>query len=312
LTRNLTHGARNQARLFLCWGLLLSGSAHAGLNFCDRAQQLTPGQQDLLFRFAGIIKSELELSGASSALLARSGLNLSRFDQRYSHAGISLRASENGPWSVRQLYYACDEKRPRIFDQGMTGFVLGAENPGQSFISVLLLPLAATEAMSHSAADRRQALAPLSPVYSANAYAYSTRYQNCNQWLIELLAQAWGGPFKEDGPGPRVSAQQWLHEQGYQPTLIQAGPLADIAGWIPWLHTDDHPAQAVIDRRFEVSMPASIEQFVRSRYPETRRIEFCRKGRDVVIRRGWTPLGDDCQAQVLDEHIVLDETRPVR
>ncbi|MBV8468627.1 MAG: DUF2145 domain-containing protein [Burkholderiaceae bacterium] len=313
------HGKRVTARVGLRFSLsfglfagltLCSPAAHAGLvNFCDKDQHLSPGQQDLLFSFAGLIKAELERSGVSSALLARSGLNLSRFDQRYSHAGISLKASENGPWSVRQLYYACDEKRPRIFDQGMAGFVLGADNPKHSFISVLLLPPDATQAMSQSAADKRLALASLGPTYSANAYAFSTRYQNCNQWLIELLALAWGGPFDAAGQNPREQAQRWLRLQNYRPTPIHAGPLADFAALIPWLHTDDHPEQDLRERRFQISMPTAIEAFVHARYPATQRLEFCRRGREVVIRRGWTPLPEDCSAEGDDEHVLLSQTR---
>ena len=35
------------------------------------------------------------------------------------------------------------------------------------------------------------ALALLGREYSANAYPFSPRYQNCNQWVAELLATAW-------------------------------------------------------------------------------------------------------------------------
>ena len=81
---------------------------------CDQPERLSPAQKDTLLRFGGIVKSELEKSGQRVALISRSGIDLSRFAVRYSHAGVSLKASENTPWSVRQLYFACDEQRPRI------------------------------------------------------------------------------------------------------------------------------------------------------------------------------------------------------
>ena len=86
------------------------------------------------------MKAELDQSGAQMALVSRSGLALQRLDQRYSHAGVSLKASDNTPWSVRQLYYACDEQRPRLFDQGMSGFVMGANDPDEGYLSIVLLP----------------------------------------------------------------------------------------------------------------------------------------------------------------------------
>jgi hypothetical protein len=71
------------------------------LQFCGRASPLTARQQDRLLRVAAILKDELEASGASVALVARSGLDLQRFRVRYSHAGVSLKSSANAHWSVR-------------------------------------------------------------------------------------------------------------------------------------------------------------------------------------------------------------------
>ena len=107
---------------------------------CDQPERLSPAQKDTLLRFGGIVKEELEKSGQRVALISRSGLDLSRFAMRYSHAGVSLKASENTPWSVRQLYFACDEQRPRIFDQGMSGFVLGLNEPALGYVSIVFLP----------------------------------------------------------------------------------------------------------------------------------------------------------------------------
>ena len=58
-----------------------------------------------------------------------------------------------------------------------------------------------------------------------------------------------------------------LIEAGYVPTVLEVGgqPLVWLAGQIRWLHTDDHPADDLAAARFRVSMPASIEGFVRVR-----------------------------------------------
>ena len=110
--------------------LFASAGAWAGIpTFCDRADKVTAADQDRVLRFAAAVKDELARSGASLALVARAGLDLSRFGLLYSHAGIALKNNPDGPWAVRQLYYACDESRPRLFDQGMSGFVLGADAP---------------------------------------------------------------------------------------------------------------------------------------------------------------------------------------
>jgi len=284
------------------------------LGHCVAPPPLSAAQQDRLLRFAGIVKAELEGSGQRLALVARSGLDLSRFDQRYSHAGISLQASEHAPWSVRQLYYACDEGRPKVFDEGLAGFVLGTDDPAMGFVSALLLPVAAAAPVERSAADNRVALELLGDRYSANAFAFSAKYQNCNQWVMELLARAWGtaadgeGTGEDSGEGARPRAQRWLQSRGYAPTVFDVGnPLwMALGSLMPWLTNDDHPPEDLAAARYRVSMPASIEAFVQARVPGATRLEFCHDGRRVVVRRGWVPIAEGCRPAAGDQVIALE------
>lgn len=294
-------------------------AAHAGvLRYCDEPAELSAAQQDTLFRFSAIIKAELERAGQRVALIARSGTDLGRFGQRYSHAGVSLQDSANAPWSVRQLYYDCDEGRPRLFDQGMAGFVFGTADPAVGHVSVVLLPEAAATALARVVKDDRQALRLLGTTYSANAYAFGHRYQNCNQWVAEALAVAWGGLGEsadlatDPSTGPsaalRADAQGWLQARGYAPAVFEVGNplLMALAGLLPWLHTIDHPQDDLRRQRFVVSMPASIEAFVRDTVPGARRIEFCHAARQVVVRHGWEPMGEGCTSGAYDTVIPLD------
>ena len=75
-------------------------------NFCDRTHTLTAGQQDTLLRFAAVVRETLSETDAEAVLISRSGLDLSRFDIRYSHAAVAWRG-DTGRWTARQLYYAC-------------------------------------------------------------------------------------------------------------------------------------------------------------------------------------------------------------
>ena len=196
--------------LAIAWAIALAlvpwGAAHASsTRFCDEPVPLTAEQKDKLFRFGAVIKDELEASGESLAFIARSGLDLGRFGVRYSHAGLSLKTGLSTPWSVRQLYYACDERRPRVFDQGISGFLLGLNDPSIGYVSIVFVPPAQAAAMESAALDNRRALQLLGATYSANAYPFSLKYQNCNQWLMELLATTWGR--LERGDQARAQAQ---------------------------------------------------------------------------------------------------------
>ncbi|MFT4100089.1 MAG: DUF2145 domain-containing protein [Burkholderiaceae bacterium] len=288
-------------------------AAHASIAFCDRPPELNAAQQDRLLRFAALIKRSLDDSGRRIALVARSGMDLGEMGVRYSHAGISLRDSANTAWSVRQLYFACDERRSRLFDQGLSGFVLGLDPTGAGYVSIVQVPPSHDARLADAALDNRIALNLLAGAYSANAYPFSTQYQNCNQWVIEMLAAAWGGlaggdADRRDDPALRGRAQRWLADSGYQPSLFRVAhrPMIWASAFVPWVHTRDHPDEDVDDKRFYVSMPASIEDFVHARVPGATRTEFCLSDTRIVIRHGWAPIADGCEAVDGDTVVALD------
>lgn len=297
------------------------GASAGALQYCTGPVGESAARQGQLLVLAAQVKQALAEAGEPVALLSRSGLDLSRFGQVYSHAGLALRDSANSPWSVRQLYFACAEGQSRVFDEGLAGFVRGAGAAERPRIALVLLPPAAGAALAAAALDNRRALALLHPRYSANAHAYSTLYQNCNQWVAELMATAWAAPAAAASapalantaaatppmsapaaPRPRsapvasrAAAQAWLRAQGYQPVLFQAGPWRGLSLFSPYLHEDDHPPEAAARGEQAVSMPASLEAWVQRQWPGARRLEWCLSGHRVVARSGWQPLDDACQ-----------------
>lgn len=286
--------------------LFASAGAWAGIpTFCDRADKVTAADQDRVLRFAAAVKDELARSGSSIALVARAGLDLSRFDLVYSHAGIALKDNPGGPWAVRQLYYACDESRPRLFDQGMSGFVLGADAPTHGHVALLFPPGQDSAQLERAALDKPLALALLGDSYSANAYAFGTRYQNCNQWVAELIAFAWG--HLAGSSAPRARAQAWLRAQGYAatPVKIPSHWMMFAGQFVPLVHVDDHPLDDIYALALHISVPTTIETFVHREAPQTRRVELCHDERHIVVHRGWEALGAGCDPLPGDEMIDL-------
>jgi len=286
--------------------LTASAGAWAGLpTFCERETDISAAEQDRVLRFAGAVKDELNRSGSRVAVIARAGLDLSRFGLLYSHAGIALRDNPGGRWAVRQLYYACEESRPQLFDQGISGFALGADAPSRGHIALLFPPEDQAAPLEQAALDRRLALSLLAGQYSANAYAFGTRYQNCNGWVAELIASAWGR--LDTNEHAREHAQQWLREQGYT-----AGPVKIPSHWmmfagqfVPLVHLNDHPLEDAHALALHVSVPASIEAFVHKQAPQTRRVELCHANGRIVVRRGWEALGAACEPGPGDEVIPM-------
>jgi hypothetical protein len=278
-------------------GLLISGSAQAlSFEVCDRPKEPSADQRDVMLRFSAIVRAELAASQQQVALIARSGLDLSRIHARYSHEGVALKDNEGQPWSVRELYYSCADHKPRVFDEGFSGFVMGTDDPDNGYVSLVFLPAGRAQALRATAVDKHHALGVLGASYSANAYPFSARHQNCNQWVMELLADAWGPGDEGSDADARRRAQAWLRAQGYLPTVftVSAHPMTWLPDLVPWLSNDDHPPEEVAHNRYNVSMPSSIETFVQALVPEARRVEICHAGRRVGLHRGWDEIAPGC------------------
>jgi hypothetical protein len=278
---------------------------------CDRPREPSADEKDVMLRFGALVREALVASGHDVALIARSGLDLHRLDVRYSHEGIALKDSAASPWAVRELYYACEDHRPRVFDEGLAGFLMGTDDPQASWASLVFPPPEQAATLRTAALDKRQSLAVLGASYSANAYAFSTVHQNCNQWVMELIASAWGagdGAAQDDAFMARERAQHWLRAQGYLPTVftVSAHPMMWLADVMPWMANDDHPPHELAHNRYNVSMPSSIETFVQAKAAGATRMEFCHVGRHVVIHEGWSDIAEGCVAGLGDRVIELE------
>ena len=143
--------------------------------FCGNFKPQTVQQQDRVLQFAAVVRQALQDSGEQVALISRSGLDLGRFGLRYSHSGVLLAHEDDVPWSVRQLYYDCEVGKPRLFDQGLAGFLVSAETPDLAFVSIVFLPKDHAATLREAARDRARFAPLLAAQYSANAYPFSLR-----------------------------------------------------------------------------------------------------------------------------------------
>ncbi len=297
--------SRGATRLLLAAGLslLLLAPARAGTELlCTAEREPTVAQQARALRFSAALRELLMEGGQDLALVARDGLDLRRFGQRYSHAGLALRDNPAGPWAVRQLYFDCDSGQPRLFDQGLAAFVQGGQRAGQGFVAVLLLPAQATEALRAVALDNARALQLLHPAYSANAYVFGLRFQNCNQWLAELLAAAWGDA--QD----RREAQQWLRAQGYEGTVIQlpGRPWLWLAAFSPWLHLQEHPEDDLAAARQRISLPQGLMDWLLQRFPQARRVDVCERAEGLLVREGGFRPDEPCAERPGDRWVAAE------
>lgn len=297
----------------LCFGLKPARASFLACPSPEDAALPSAADWGLHLAMAQAVEEALRGEGSELAIVSRAGLNLRSMGQGYSHTGFLRAPTGKGaarPWTVRQLYWDCETAQPRIFDEGLASFV-AAKAPGTwPRLSVLWWPAVGLDerrgqepaaVLARAVADEHLALRLLSPRYQAHAHAWSQHTQNCNQWLVEMLAAAFGG--KHD----RAGAHTWLRAQGYEPAVVQL----PWAGWLwaaavmPHLGLQHHPKEDLQALQLQLSLPSSVEAFVRRRWPEVQRTEWCQRGQELVVRSGWQPLDEACTPAAGDRRVAL-------
>ena len=210
----------------------------------------------------GITRSLVELLDAchaTVALVARAGSDLSvnTFDgeiPHYTHVGIALR--RGSAWRVHHLVNTHEGPEGHLYDQPLLHFF--RDDPIEYSVGVLV----PSRPLQHEIArviesPLREALH--TRAYSRIAYPYSTRYQNSNQWVAEIIGAAQGGGTT------RTEVQQLLAARGLAPSAVLGIGLArQLGARLISRNTrfDDHPVEARMSGRFEFLLESSLRRYV--------------------------------------------------
>jgi hypothetical protein len=158
----------------------------------------------------------LDRTGAELAIVGRIGSDQSERGIRYTHAGLAWRDHPAGRWHFVHLLNHCGSARSELFDDGPVTFFM--ERPFR-YDAWVMVP---DEELQQSLLEllRRGVDGRLhEPRYSSIAHPFRTRFQNSNQWLLELIALA----LHPDGPSTRERAQQVLRLEGFEPERVRLG-----------------------------------------------------------------------------------------
>lgn len=192
--------------------LLLPLGLHAGTP-CE-TKELTPAQLRSAMTMAYRTWQQLEENQVKVAIVGRVGSDLSEHGLRYSHLGFVMRDHPKGKWIFTHELNRCATEGSAIFDEGLANFYL--DNP-LVYEALLIAPDPALQDKLAELLSGPQVLAMHEPKYSMIAHPFSTRYQNSNQWALELLAVALAAPGEITS---RTQAQAFLKRQNYQPDPI--------------------------------------------------------------------------------------------
>ena len=208
----------------------------------------------------------LEASGERLALIGRVGSDLSKHKLRYSHMAFVWRDHPKGRWSVVHMLNQCGTANSALFDEGLGNFF---NDDPFAYEALLLFPSPEYPERVIKALGTSLPAGMYHTGYSMVAYAWSTRYQNSNQWLLEVLA---GALAPEGSVLNRGQAQSWLKRAGYQPTQLRVGALERLGARLfrANIAFDDHPMELRFSDQIHTVTVDSIADFVRRLDPGAR------------------------------------------
>jgi len=222
--------------------------------------QISPAELARRVDWALQIQENLQRLGPEVALIARVGSDVSAYGLRYTHAGFVMRDHANGAWTLVHVLNICGRQDSEIFDQGLLNFLL--DDPFALDVLILELPAALQQAVANRLQSHRTR-AFLGARYNTVAYPFSARYQNSNQWLLEVVAAA-EADLDGGSVETRSQAQAELHKRGYRGTVIRLSAFERIGALLTRdnIAFDDHPGEARVHGRFETITVDSIRAYL--------------------------------------------------
>lgn len=208
----------------------------------------------------------LDASGAQLALIARVGQDLSKYKLRYSHIAFVWRDHPGGRWLLMHELNQCGTGESALYNEGMGNFFL---DNVFAFETLIIIPGAASQGRIAALLASDMPLRLHAPRYNMLAYAYSTEYQNSNQWVLEMLAAADSNAVKD-----RRQAQAWLAQAGYRPITINIPALTRLGARVSRANVafDDHPFERRMSGLIDTVTVESLVRFVERRDPAARKI----------------------------------------
>lgn len=260
----------NTAKIGVCTlglaaALLASPAAQAGRSCQARplnANSITQGM-NLAQRTAEALETEYKRSGAQVVVLARAGQDLSEYRLRYSHLGLAYRDTRdaaNPPvWRVLHKLNSCGTSTASIYRQGLGEFFL--DDPWR-YQAAWVVPAPELQAPLHAMlTNPARSLALHHRAYNLVSYPWSTRYQQSNQWGIEMLAAAAAPDVRT-----REQAQAWLRYKNYQPSVLHINAFKRLGARVSAANVafDDHPNSKRFSDRIETVTVDSVFEWLSS------------------------------------------------
>ena len=228
---------------------LLSTPAYAGRSCEETALQLSTLEKGL--SLAARVSESLDASGATVVAIARAGQDLSKYGLRYSHFGWAYKTPTG--WRVVHKLNQCGTSTAQLYRQGFGQFFL---DDLFAYEAAVLVPNKQIQENLFSLLQDDSKLTQLhTPSYNMLAYPWAQKYQQSNQWALEVLASA-----MEPTVVDRSRAQNWLKLKAYEPAVFKIGAGTRLGARMTRANIafDDHPNEKRFSDRIETVSVESV------------------------------------------------------
>lgn len=234
--------------------LLTSHPAFAG-QACE-ANEPTAEQSVKATRMAEKVLGGLDALPDKVVLIGRVGQDLSKYGLTYSHLAFAVR-QESG-WNVVHELNTCGTAESSLYEQGMVDFF--SDTPFKYQAGIWRLQPRVQERLL-TALRGKVAARMHGAHYNMLMYPFSTKYQNSNAWVLEVLAYAMA---PSDEVATRAEAQDWLQRTGYVPTQLEIGAMTRLGARISKANIafDDHPGELRWSGKIQTVTVASVAAYI--------------------------------------------------
>lgn len=248
-------------RLLFAILCLLLLPLHAVAGTACSEKQPTADTVQKAFQLATKTREALDASGAQVALLGRAGQDLSKYNLRFSHMAFVWRDHPQGRWLTVHELNQCGTAVSALYNEGLANFFFDDMFAWDALIVTPSVELQAK--IVERLSKPKQLLNMHQPRYNMVAYPFSTQYQNSNQWVLEVLADAMRNAQQAD----RGASQAWLKQNGYQPSMLNIPAIHRLAGRMFKANVafDDHPNKERYAGKIEVVSVDSVSNFIKLR-----------------------------------------------
>ncbi len=251
---------RRALPLLLVWAAFLVAAPPSEAGRTCEPASVSSAELGRRVEWALEIRRHLEALDPQLALVARVGSDVSKYGLKYTHMGFVWRDHPKGRWGLVHMLNTCGEATSDVYDQGLLNFLL--DDPFRLDV-LILVPTPELQAAIVRRLENGAGLRFRNAAYSMIAYPFSTRYQNSNQWLLEIVAAA-ESDLSRQPVADRAGAQALYRRSGYRGTALRISGFERAFAGLGRANVrfEDHPAAAARDGRYETVTVESVRAYL--------------------------------------------------